>query len=165
MHEQSKKEALKFKEKYISDLYPLRVLDIGSQDINGSLRSLFEPYHEYLGLDITKGKNVDIVANNLLKLPLRQKFDVVVTSSCFEHNPLFWVTFNEMVRVTKKGGLIYINTPSEGPYHGYPVDCWRFLEDAYRALETWNPKVKLIESYICSNDPWHDNIGIFERIK
>ena len=37
------------------------VIDVGSQDINGSNLQFFEDC-EYLGMDIGEGKNVDVVA-------------------------------------------------------------------------------------------------------
>jgi hypothetical protein len=43
----------------------VRVLDVGSYDVNGSYRHLFDKskYH-YTGLDMEEGPNVDIVLNN-----------------------------------------------------------------------------------------------------
>ena len=71
-----------------------------------------------------------------------------------------------MVRVTKNDGFIYLNVPSNGPYHGFPDDCWRFQADSYKALAQWNPQAILLESYIdqdvASHGGWADNVGIFK---
>jgi hypothetical protein len=62
---------------------------------------------------------------------------MIVTSSCFEHSEMFWLTFVEALRILKPRGLFYINAPSVGDYHAFPVDCWRFYPDAAGALKTW----------------------------
>ena len=44
---------------------PTIVLDVGSYDVNGSYKSLFDPsVFEYTGLDMVDGPNVDIVPKN-----------------------------------------------------------------------------------------------------
>ena len=119
---------------------------------------------KYIGMDRIEGKNVDIVSKDPYRFPFtNQEFDIVVSSSTFEHDEMFWLTFNEMERVLSKGGYMYINTPNRGNYHGYPGDCWRFMKDAYKALETWNGKVELIEQYIDGSESWQDNVGIFKK--
>ena len=43
----------------------LKVLDVGSYDVNGSYRHLFsDEYFKYYGLDMEAGPNVDLVLNN-----------------------------------------------------------------------------------------------------
>jgi hypothetical protein len=39
-----------------------KVLEIGSYDVNGSLRSLFAKAGEYTGVDLKEGPGVDLVA-------------------------------------------------------------------------------------------------------
>lgn len=57
-------------------------------------------------------KGVDVVINSASELPFCDDYaDATVSTSCFEHAELFWLTFNEMVRITKPGGFIYISTP------------------------------------------------------
>jgi SAM-dependent methyltransferase len=114
------------------------------------------------------GKNVDVIAQDPHAFPFSDgSFDVVLSTSCLEHDPAFWVTFSEMVRVVKPQGLIYTDAPSNGPYHGYPLDCWRFQKDAYLALARWSGRVELLEQYICDDvslhGGWADNIGIFRK--
>lgn len=42
-----------------------RIIEIGSYDVNGSLRSIIESRDpaEYIGVDIQKGRGVDVVCN------------------------------------------------------------------------------------------------------
>jgi hypothetical protein len=35
-----------------------------------------------------------------------------IGSMCFEHDPMFWVTFLETLRVLRPGGYAYLNVPS-----------------------------------------------------
>lgn len=143
------------------------ILDIGSYDHNGTLKPLFIN-HKYIGVDTIDGPNVDLVSIDR-KIPFESySCDVIVCSSTFEHDELFWITFLEMCRLLKNNGYIYINAPSQGPYHPYPVDCWRFKNDAYKALETWAKynkyNINLIESYVDENDKeWNDSVGIFQK--
>lgn len=121
----------KFKEKKI------KILDIGSTDVNGSYRNLFEKNNwEYYGADIVKGKNVDIILYdhyNWKKIK-SDSYDVVISGQAFEHIEFFWVTILEIARVLKSGGVCCIIGPSAGVEHKYPFDCWRFYPDGLKAL-------------------------------
>jgi len=115
----------------------LRILDVGSQDVNGSYRALFDhPNWTYIGADQAAGTNVDIVlASRYCWKELEAKsFDVVISGQAFEHMEYFWVAMFEISRVLKQGGLCCIIAPSAGFEHRYPVDCWRFFPDGFRAL-------------------------------
>ena len=104
------------------------VIDIGAFDVNGSLRSVCPNNAVYLGVDIEHGPGVDIIAKAGEPLPLRSEFaDLVLSSSQMEHDPQFWATFLELCRLLKPGGFIYMNAPSNGAFHRYPIDVWRFL--------------------------------------
>lgn len=144
------------------------ILDIGSRNVNGTLRDVKPPAAAYLGVDLTPGPGVELVLQDPHRLPFDDdSFDVVVSTSCLEHDPLFWLTFGEMLRVVRPGGFVYINAPSNGVYHGYPFDHWRFYPDAGRALEAWSRRLSrpaiLIESFIGRKvgDVWADNVMVF----
>lgn len=153
---------------YLKNLKKLKIVDIGSQDVNGSLRTVAQPEHQYLGVDFSSGKGVDIVINDAYKLPFEtESINAVVCSSCLEHSEFFWLLFNEMLRILKPSGLLYINVPSNGPYHTFPVDCWRFYPDSGLALQRWGErngfKVALLESFIGEKkyEPWNDFVAVF----
>jgi len=107
-------------------------LDVGSFDVNGSVRHLFD---DYIGLDMRAGKNVDVVAN-AAHLPFTDSvFDNVLCLEMLEHDATFWVTVQELKRVLKPGGVLVVTTPSIGfPHHEYPHDYWRFTADALLSL-------------------------------
>ena len=113
-----------------------RVLEIGSRYVNGSVRPLIERCSspkEYLGVDIESGKFVDVVlpADKIAGHFGSESFDVVVTTELLEHVIDWRVVIDNMKKVIKRGGHIYVTTCSRGfVYHGYPYDFWRYeLED------------------------------------
>ena len=116
------------------------------------------------------GTGVDIVLKDPYLYPFPDKsFDWVVSTSMMEHTGLFWLSFLECCRVLTDTGFLYINAPSNGSYHGYPNDYWRFYPDASLALQEWgqrmNHPVRLIESFIAPQigSEWNDNVMIFTK--
>lgn len=93
-------------------------------------------------------------------------YDLVISSSTFEHVNWYWETFREMCRVCKTGGMIYVSAPSTGPRH-YEIDFWRFQGDAMAALAAWG-KVELVKSFIDdgpeADQTWRDAVGIFKKL-
>lgn len=145
------------------------VVDVGGLDVNGSLRQFF-PDTVYKSIDICPGKGVDIVINPGDNLPFEdESVDIILSTSCFEHDPVFWMTFREMCRVIKKTGYIYVSAPSNGIYHCHPGDNWRFYTDAGQALAYWSGKVsypvKVVECFHLYpiSDLWIDFICIWKR--
>lgn len=152
------------------------VVDIGGMDVNGSLRSFFEELGmKYIVVDLQQHESVDIVIKPGDKLPFDDSsIDLVVSTSCFEHDPCFWITFKEMCRITKENGHIYVNAPMNGCYHGHPGDNWRFFKDAGQSLAYWSGleygnipsyPVKVVESFhiLPRNDVWIDFVCIWQR--
>lgn len=138
MHASSLLKMQWFKESYLDELSEekLHILDVGSYDVCGSYNPLFTGGNwEYRGLDIEKGPNVDIVAEDNYAWPIEdQTFDVVVSGQAFEHVEFVWKTMAEIERVLKPGGMCCIIAPSTGLEHRYPVDCYRFYTDGLVAL-------------------------------
>ena len=92
--------------KHLSEFFiGKRVLEIGSLDLGGTIRSNFTNC-EYIGADVSKGPGVDIARQGqLLDFPTGH-FDVTVSCECFEHNPWWVETFINMLRMTREGGLV-----------------------------------------------------------
>lgn len=175
MHKSAYINAQRFYSKYCeNNIESKTILDVGSWNGNGCLRPIFEKANKYIGLDVQKGPNVDVVAN-ANEIPFdNESFDIIISTSCFEHDEMFWVTFLEMCRVLKNNGYIYICAPSSGPYHPAlcPSDSWRFYPDSWRSLSKWSNKngyhILLIEAYIDQSyyppdDDWKDSVGIFQK--
>lgn len=148
------------------------LIESGSMDVNGSLRSACPEGLIYIGADTEFGKSVDIRIDPHEGLPFREGFaDCIVSSSQMEHDDFFWMTFLDYVRVVREGGLIYVNAPSNGDYHRYPNDNWRFYPDAGHVLVRWARKngfqVELIESFVAdkAEDVWSDFVAVFVKGK
>jgi SAM-dependent methyltransferase len=155
MHKNALIHAEKFYNTYCStNPQDLKVVEIGSYDVSGSVKPFFRDVKEYVGVDFTPGPGVDVILTDPYEFPFKDNtFDVLLTTSCFEHSEMFWLTFLEGMRILKPNGLFYLNVPSSWMcYHQFPVDCWRFYPDSGRALETWGNRNKIpvmvLESYI-----------------
>ncbi len=146
----------------------ISVIDVGSQNVNGSLKEVCPTSYRYLGVDFVAGTGVDVVLEDPYRLPFSSdSADIVLSSSCFEHAEMFWILFLEILRVLKPGGLFYLNVPSNGDFHRWPVDCWRFYPDSGRALVKWAQRngisAVLLESYTSMQigDQWNDFVAVF----
>lgn len=90
------------------------VLEVGSYDVNGSVRSLFGGAARYVGVDLVEGPGVDlVVAGKDVDAP-DGSFDVTVSGECFEHDPDWRETLATMVRLTRPGGLVVVTCASRG---------------------------------------------------
>jgi SAM-dependent methyltransferase len=170
MHPSAHDNGRLFFETYLGAGEALTVLDIGAQDVNGSLRDGAPVACRYIGVDFAPGRGVDVVLDDPYHLPFADgSIDAVVSSSCFEHVEMFWLSFNEVLRVLKPQGLFYLNAPSNGDFHRYPVDCWRFYPDAGAALVRWGVRSgfrpALLESFTAyqKQDVWSDFVAVFVK--
>lgn len=174
-----------FRKRYFTgrETESLCIYDLGSQDVNGSYRSIFsETQWKYHGIDMVPGNNVDIV----LRTPyswceiLSDSADVVISGQAFEHIQYFWITILEVTRILKPGGIVCILVPSSGPEHRYPQDCWRYYPDGLVSIADF-AKLEVLETstqwenleYSDGSNAWHDsvlichkpNIGIYRNMK
>lgn len=169
MHTSSYQNMQYFVEKYLDKNAKLKIIDIGSYDVNGTFKPLFQnPNWEYTGLDMSLGPNVDLVVTDIYNWAIEdQTYDVIVSGSAFEHIEFFWKTMEEIKRILKPNGLCCIIAPSNGPEHRYPVDCWRFFIDGFKALAKY-VNLTCLESYVSEEDkvglvPWKDCVLIAQN--
>lgn len=169
MHKSSYEHMEKLVNKYLLDIPKLNIIDIGSYNVIGSYKTLFTKNNWiYTGVDTAAGPNVDIVLEDPYKLPFPDNHtDVIVSGQAFEHIEFFWLTFQEMTRILKPMGYIFLLAPSRGREHKYPVDCWRFYPDGFRALAKycsleilevhtdWTPHPDNLSA------EWGDTVGVF----
>lgn len=136
MHEATMNQMKKFAEKYLDTNTKLKILDVGSYNVNGSYKKLFDnPNWQYVGLDIEEGPNVDIVAPGLYDWGIEdESYDIVISGQCLEHvkDTKEWI--KQIQKAVKKNGLICIIAPWSWQEHRFPVDCWRILPDGMRFL-------------------------------
>lgn len=96
------------------------VVELGSLNINGTVREFF-PKCVYAGVDISSGPCVDYIClGHEFDMP-DNSFDVAVSCECFEHDPHWKLTFANMIRLCKPGGLVLFTCATTGRKpHGLP---------------------------------------------
>jgi hypothetical protein len=80
------------------------VLEIGSYDVNGSIRSMFDAAGKYVGVDLDRGPGVDLVAFGHEVDHPDCTYDITLSGECFEHDQYWRETFLNMVRMTRIQG-------------------------------------------------------------
>lgn len=122
------------------------VLDVGSLDINGNNRYLFEN-STYFGIDIGYGKNVDLVVDPADPLWPLDKYDVVISTECLEHDVYYINTFKKMYNHLLPKGLLLFTAAGHGrAEHGtskIEADASPFTNNYYKNIT--------IEMLACSN--------------
>lgn len=111
------------------------LLDIAPQDYEGA-RPYFLDSKVYT-LDINPKSNADYIAdicNKNDKLIQDSYFDFVVCTEVLEHTLNPFSAVQEIKRILKPGGLLFITTPYNFRIHGPLPDCWRFTEHGLREL-------------------------------
>ncbi len=173
MHKSALDSFLHFDKTYLSLLSEPHIVEIGSLDINSSIKNFISQKHTYTGVDITAGKNVDVVLKDPYKFPIDgDSVDVVIAISTFEHIDFFWLTYLEILRILKKGGIFFLNVPSNGNFHRHNNDNWRFYPDSSLALEKWGLKNGFNNSCLehftldhSGRSTWNDYIAIIIKEK
>jgi len=96
-----------------------RILEVGSQNRNGSVRQYFPGATEYLGLDLGIALDVDwAVPGELVELP-NGWAEIVISTECFEHCKDWDKVFINMMRIAEPGGLVIVTCAAPGrPAHG-----------------------------------------------
>jgi SAM-dependent methyltransferase len=113
------------------------VLEVGSRNVNGTVRPIFNGVRQYVGVDFIAGPDVDLVVNahNLTSEFARRSFDVVVSTETLEHDNEFWTSVSMMGEVLKTGGFLLLTARGNGFWvHDYPADYFRFLPESFRHL-------------------------------
>lgn len=90
-----------------------KILEVGSLNINGSIRKYFDNCN-YTGIDLAPGLDVDtVIAGQEAAFP-SNSFDMTISCNCFEHNPFWLETFINMCRMTAPKGLVLITSAGYG---------------------------------------------------
>lgn len=114
MHEQAKKFLNYVSLQLPSYFMNTKILDVGSADINGNNRYLFNGNYDYVGNDVIKHNNVDIVCETgKLTLP-DNTFDIIISSECFEHDMNYQSSIKNIIRMLKPNGLFTFTCASTG---------------------------------------------------
>ena len=100
----------------------------------------FKPWQEffsdntrYIGVDYSSEWSTPEALASVDHLPFADNyFDAIICSEVLEHTRYPENCINELKRVCKNGGLIYISTPFCFPEHGVPYDFQRPTQYFYR---------------------------------
>lgn len=129
--------------------WPTKVVEVGSLDVNGSVRDLFAGAALYTGIDVRDGRGVDEVADGADYVPGYAP-DVVLCLEVLEHvsEEKAEAIVANMVHMLEPGGLLVITAagPDRAP-HG--VDGGAVGPgETYRAV-----KVSELERWVEAADP------------
>jgi predicted O-linked N-acetylglucosamine transferase (SPINDLY family) len=146
------------------------VVELGSRDINGGLRQLWQPDcspPRYVGYDFAAGKGVDVAierVEEILAFEGEGSADAVLCTEALEHDPRFWVTLDVVGKLLVPGGLLLLTARGvrvrgqqscrdmPAMFEHTPVpDLWRFMPQSVPfLLEMANCDAVRIE-----DDPQH----------
>jgi len=112
-----------------------RTLIIGSRVTTNKIdrRSL---YKDALGVDMMPGDGVDRVINMEEPLPDIGLFEHVECTSVLEHSRRPWLMAENIERVLRPGGTLFLAAPFVWKIHAYPDDYFRFTPNGVRSLFT-----------------------------
>lgn len=106
-------EAMLFATRAITDLQVRgHVLEIGSRDINGSVRPLFSAAASYTGIDLQDGPGVDFLADGATYEPAHCPH-VVVCMEVLEHTPMGKVLIERAAENLAPGGWLLLTCATE----------------------------------------------------
>lgn len=136
MHNEVKQFIKKVRRKHTRYFFGSSVLEVGSLNINGTVRKFFW-FCKYWGIDLLDGEGVDMVC------PIRshkqpREYDVVISTEMLEHDKDWKESLRQMYENLKDGGLLILTCASTmRPEHGTtrttPQDS-PFTTDYYRNI-------------------------------
>jgi hypothetical protein len=101
-----------------------RVLEIGSRNVNGSVRSLFGPC-DYVGIDLDVGEGVDFQHDATTPWPdWLADFDAIVCTNVLEHVLSWTAIVNNAAKAMPRGGWFIVTAPGpDFPPHSAVDGC------------------------------------------
>ncbi len=117
-------------------------LEVGSKDYGGiqAIRTMFKDQSEYVGADMLEGSGVDVVMDftrgfNTIDSKLNGKrFGTIFCISVMEHCDQPFKMAENLTKLLKPGGRIYVSVPFSWKFHGFPSDYWRFTPQGVKKL-------------------------------
>jgi SAM-dependent methyltransferase len=105
------------------------ILDFGAGNPNHSEHFANVIFHEMLHYTYTD------VVSTYGRLPYKNNsFDAIISLAVFEHLPAPWETANELLRVLKPGGIVYVETAFMQPLHADPSHWFNMTLEGVREV-------------------------------
>jgi SAM-dependent methyltransferase len=115
----------------------VKILEIGSRLITGyNIKKRF-PDAKYTGFDLYAGENVDVVGDaHMLSTYFEkdEKFDIIFSNAVFEHFAMPWIVAQEIAKLLKIGGLIFVETHFSFSSHERPWHFFQFTDMGLKVL-------------------------------
>lgn len=130
-------QALDLYRRNLSPLPPLRVVEFGSCQMFGSIRSVYPQAKSWLGIDVQEGPGVDLV-QDAATWDTDERFDVVICAEVFEHTPDWRFILAKAWEVLLPGGLLVASCatnerPSHSAMDGGPLRDGEFYRNVDEA--------------------------------
>ncbi len=124
---------------YLSDNYNFKnkkILEIGSRNFTGANLKKYFNKAEYIGFDIYEGENVDVVgdAHKLSKYFKDEEFDLIFSTAVFEHFMMPWIVAEQIGKILKLGGTVFIETHFSFSSHERPWNFFQFSDLGLKIL-------------------------------
>jgi SAM-dependent methyltransferase len=124
--------------KYVSNTYAKadgRLLDIAPQDHEGA-KSYFSNGIIIETFDLNPSSGCTFIGDicEVNEFIADESYEYIVCTEVLEHVLQPFSAVNEMHRILKPGGFLFLSTPFNFRIHGPLPDCWRFTEHGLRAL-------------------------------
>lgn len=144
-----------------ADVAGKSILEVGSFDVNGSVRPYLESLgpSRYLGVDAGLGPRVDQVVDcEQLVQTVGSDWDIVISTEMLEHVRDWRTCLIQLVGAVAPGGVLIITTRSPGfPYHPFPEDHWRYTRDfMHEVMET----LDLYSTVLDDTDPYSPGVFV-----
>jgi len=124
--------------RYTAEKYALKagkLLDIAPQ-IHEGARPFFNSNIIVETLDINPSSQANYIADicTFNEHILSNSYDYIVCTEVLEHTLQPFKAVNEIYRILKPMGYLFLSTPFNFRIHGPLPDCWRFTEHGLREL-------------------------------
>lgn len=137
-------QALDFYQRHLGHLEPLSVVELGSCNMFGTVRSVYPQASSWLGIDLQDGPGVDVIAD-AATWTTDERFGVCVIAEVFEHTPDWRLILATAHAVLTDGGFLFATCATgsrpphsavdggplrDGEYYGNvdPDDMWLVLD-------------------------------------
>jgi len=130
-------ESLAIRKAFVSKETGVHVLEIGSLDINGSVRFLFDELildgGSFFGIDVQEGPGVDLVADASVYTSEKQ-YDIVVCAEVFEHTAVWPKIVKNSHSLLVPGGMFIATMAGDGraPHSAIdenPIRSWEYYKN------------------------------------